>query len=103
MAESISDQLTLYYALDRLAFFFSRDFVGVEGQDYIVTLSSGDLRGTNPANAADRHNAVMLEAWRLRQVIAEATRVRAAQTKARAKRRKIVTTPTASQATVSPI
>jgi len=31
----------------------------------IGRLSAGDLRGTNPANPADRHNAVMLEAWDL--------------------------------------
>lgn len=35
-------------------------------QAYIDELSTGALRGTNPTNPADRHNAVMAEAERIR-------------------------------------
>jgi hypothetical protein len=42
--------------------------IGVWPTRYIETLSSGVLRGTNPAHAVDRHNAVMLEAARLREI-----------------------------------
>ena len=67
LSETVTDQRALYRELHRLAFIASHTFVGIPGQDYINMLSSGDLRGTNPSNAADRHNAVMLEALRLRQ------------------------------------
>ena len=47
---------------------FSREpgRIMLSGQAYIDELSAGVLRGTNPANAADRHNAVMMEAERIR-------------------------------------
>ena len=82
----------------------SREAVSLRGQDYIATLSSGDLRGTNPANPADRHIAVMLEALRSRQVLAQATNTRTARRKARAQPWKTAATAKAKprQATASP-
>jgi len=52
---------------DRRAFTFADDFAGSPALDDVERLSSGDLRGTNPGNPADRHNAVILEALRLRE------------------------------------
>jgi hypothetical protein len=71
MNEAIPEQTLLYDELHRLAFGGAMNFAPIPGRDspaqcYIETLSAGALRGTNPANAADRHNAVMLEAERLR-------------------------------------
>ncbi len=82
MDATLSDQLMLYSGIAHLAFLLSSDVVSVRGEDYIATLSSGDLRGTNPANSADRHNAVMLEAARWRQVVARAKNRRASRTRA---------------------
>jgi hypothetical protein len=82
MDATLSDQLMLYSGIAHLAFLLSSDVVSVRGEDYIATLSSGDLRGTNPANSADRHNAVMLEAARWRQVVARAKNKRASRTRA---------------------
>jgi hypothetical protein len=67
MREAVGEQTAIYEELHRLAFTFADDFVGSLALDYVERLSSGDLRGTNPDNAAHRHNAVMLEAWRLRE------------------------------------
>lgn len=66
MLESVRDQVTLYEEIHRAAFGVTRDFVGGLGEEYMTMLASGALRGTNPANAADRHDAVMLEAAWLR-------------------------------------
>ena len=66
-AETIPDEAMAYSELDRLAYSFSPDFIGILAEDYIDALSAGDLRGTNPTNPADRHIAVILEAGRLRQ------------------------------------
>ncbi len=41
------------------------DPLGYPAEPETGRLSAGDLRGTNPANPAGRHNAVMLEAWDL--------------------------------------
>jgi TniQ len=82
MDATLSDQLMLYSGIAHLAFLLSSDVVSVRGEDYIATLSSGDLRGTNPANSADRHNAVMLEAARWRQVVARAKNKRASRIRA---------------------
>lgn len=60
--ESVRDQARIYAGLYDKLFGLSDEHVGLLGLDYIDVLSSGDLHGTNPANAADRHNAVMLEA-----------------------------------------
>ena len=43
----------------------TQDPLGYRAGLAVDRLSAGDLRGTNPANPADRHNAVMLEAWDL--------------------------------------
>lgn len=64
--DTIADQGVLYDEIHHLAFGIMNGGFGWLGQEYIEALSSGDLRGTNPTNAAERHNAVMLEAWRLR-------------------------------------
>jgi hypothetical protein len=42
------------------------DYISFRERDYVAALSSGDLRGTNPANAAARHDAVMLTAYNQR-------------------------------------
>lgn len=64
MPEAVRGQAMFYDEIDRVAFGISGDFVGVLGQHTIETLSAGDLRGTNPANAAARYAAIMLGAWR---------------------------------------
>jgi hypothetical protein len=66
MLEAVREQTAIYEELHRLAFTLADDFVGPLALDYLERLSSCDLRGTNPDNAAHRHNAIMLEAWRLR-------------------------------------
>jgi hypothetical protein len=60
------EQTAIYEEFYRHAFLLANDFVGLFGQDYITQLSSGDLRGTNPDNAAHRYHAAILEAWRIR-------------------------------------
>jgi hypothetical protein len=60
--EAVREQTAIYEELHRLAFTFADDFIGPLAADYLEWLSSGDLRGTNPDNAAHRHNAIMLEA-----------------------------------------
>jgi hypothetical protein len=72
MYDAVEEQAMLYDELHRLTFGTAVNFAPARGREeldrgYIETLSSGVLRGTNPANAADRHNAVMLEAARLRE------------------------------------
>jgi hypothetical protein len=65
MREAVGEQAAIYEELHRLAVTVADDVAGSPALGYIERLSSGDLRGTNPDNAAHRHNAVMLEAWRL--------------------------------------
>jgi hypothetical protein len=72
MSDAIPEQAMLYDELHRLTFGTAVNFAPAPGREdlgrgYIETLSSGVPCGTNPANAADRHNAVMLEAARLRE------------------------------------
>ena len=72
MNNAVQEQAMLYDEIHRLTFGTAVNFAPAPGREdlgrgYIETLSSGVLRGTNPANAADRHNAVMLEAARLRE------------------------------------
>jgi hypothetical protein len=63
--ETVTDQIILYQTLATLLFSAGRDHSTIRGEEYIEELSSGALRGTNPANAADRHYAIMSEAWRI--------------------------------------
>jgi hypothetical protein len=72
LSDAVQEQAMLYDEIHRLVFGTAVNFAPARGRedlgrDYIETLSSGVLRGTNPANAADRHNAVMLEVARLRE------------------------------------
>jgi hypothetical protein len=85
------------------AVFLSSDVVSVRGEDSIATRSSGGLCGTNPANSADRHIAVVLQAARWRQVVARAKNC-ASRTRARVLVPKAAATSTvaASQAAASP-
>ena len=80
MPETRLDQMTVVAALMCILFSTGPDRITILGEEYIDALSFGALRGTNPANPADRHDAVMLEAWRIR----EAT----GRSKARAKHRR---------------
>lgn len=73
--DSVGDQNTLYAALDRLApkrdnpdawHGDNDDSISWHERDYVAALSSGDLHGTNPADAATRLAALMLAAWDLR-------------------------------------
>jgi len=68
---SVRDQRVVYARLFRLAVEShypinwceaGSDPIGCRERDYIAVLSSGDLRGTNPADAAARHDALMLAA-----------------------------------------
>ena len=62
MDATTSDQLMLDCGIAHRA--VMSDVVSVRGEDSIATRSSGGLRGTNPANSADRHIAVVLQAAR---------------------------------------
>jgi hypothetical protein len=72
--DSVGDQDTLYAALDRLApkrdsyhaWHGDDDAVSWHEFEYVAALSSGDLRGTNPTDAATRLAALMLAVWDLR-------------------------------------
>jgi len=70
MAETIADQVMVYCVLACVAVPVPFEGVTSDGREYIDHLSSGVLRGTNPANAADRLRAVTLEAWRHRKAFA---------------------------------
>ncbi|MBV8337794.1 MAG: TniQ family protein [Alphaproteobacteria bacterium] len=72
MPETVTDQTILYQTLFTLLFSFGRDHITIRGEEYIEELSSGALRGTNPANAADPHNAIISEAWRICRAAARA-------------------------------
>jgi hypothetical protein len=67
LREAVGEQTAIYDERHRLVFTCADDFARSAALDYAERLSSGDLRGTNPGNPADRHNAVMLEALRLRE------------------------------------
>jgi hypothetical protein len=72
MNDAIQEEAMLYEELHRLTFGTAVNFAPARGREdlgrgYIETLSSGVPRGTNPASAADRHNAVMPEAVRLHE------------------------------------
>jgi len=64
-ADQRRNPLLTHSHLDNLIRQCSPDPLGYPAGPEIGRLSAGDLRGTNPANPADRHNAVMLEAWDL--------------------------------------
>jgi TniQ len=73
--DSVGEQDTLYAALDRLApkpnslhawHGHDDDYVSWHERNYVEGLSSGDLRGTDPTNAAARLAALALAAWDLR-------------------------------------
>lgn len=66
MAETVRDQQMLFAALLCLLFPAEPDRSMMSAQAYIDERSAGALRGTNPANPADRHHAVLVEAWRIR-------------------------------------
>lgn len=66
MTETVRDQQMLYAALMCTLFPTGRRRGMRSGQAYIDELSAGTLRGTNPANPADRHHAVLMEARRIR-------------------------------------
>jgi hypothetical protein len=75
MRDSIGEQDTLYAALDRLApkpnslhASHSDDYVSWPERNYVAALSLGDLRGTDPTNAAARLAALALAVWDLRYV-----------------------------------
>jgi len=70
MAETIADQVMVYCVLACVAVPVPSEGVTSDGREYIDHLSSGVLRGTNPANAADRLHAITLEAWRHRKAFA---------------------------------
>ena len=66
MPETLRDQQLLFAALRRMLFCREPERIAPAGQATIDALAAGSLRGTNPANPAERHNAVMMEAWRIR-------------------------------------
>ena len=66
-SETLEDQSRLYDELQRRVSDATAGFAEFRLHDTVRKLSVGDLRGTNPTNAADRHNAVMVEAWELRR------------------------------------
>ena len=96
--QTTHDQVLVYHQLERLAFSISPDVIGILAEEYIDELSASDLRGTNPANPADRHNAIMEEGWRLYGAWEQARAARAAERRARVKRRKAATESAATVA-----
>jgi hypothetical protein len=66
MPETLHDQKILFAGLSCMLFAGESEHIMLAGQAYIDELSAGALRGTNPANPAERHHAVMVEADRLR-------------------------------------
>jgi len=66
MTETVRDQQMIYAALMCTLFPTKPGRIMMWGQAYIDELSAGALRGTNPANPADRHHAVIVEARRIR-------------------------------------
>jgi hypothetical protein len=66
MPETVRDQQMLFAGLACMLFSGEPGRIMISGQAYIDELSAGALRGTNPANPADRHHAVMMEASRIR-------------------------------------
>jgi hypothetical protein len=66
MTETVRDQQMLFAALMGMLLSTESGRSMTSGQAYIDELSAGALRGTNPANPADRHHAVIVEAWRIR-------------------------------------
>ena len=82
LGETIRDQMLVYHQLERLAFSISPDVIGILAEEYIDELSASDLRGTNPANPADRHNAITAEGWRLYGAWEQARAARAAERRA---------------------
>src|SRR5271157_6197061 len=70
LSEAIADQMMLYSGLACVTVPAWSDSVTDHGQEYVTELVSGSLRGTNPANAADRLRAVTLEAWQHRKAFA---------------------------------
>jgi len=65
MIETVRDQQMLFAALMCMLFPTEPSRSMMSAQAYIDDLSAGALRGTNPANPADRHHAVIVEAWRI--------------------------------------
>ena len=65
MPETLQDQKILFAGLTCMLFFSEPLRIMMSAQAYIHKLSTGALRGTNPANPAERHYAVMAEAERL--------------------------------------
>jgi hypothetical protein len=74
MRDSVGEQDALYAALDRLApksnslhdWYGYDDHIAWHEHSYVAALSSGDLRGTDPADAATRLAALALAVWDLR-------------------------------------
>ena len=84
MPETLQDQKILFAGLTCMLFSSEPLRIMMSGQAYIHELSTGALRGTNPANPAERHYAVMAEAERIRDA--------AVRPRARAKGRRRATT-----------
>jgi hypothetical protein len=66
MTETVRDQQMLFAALMCMLLSTEPGRSMMSAQAYIDELSAGALRGTNPANPADRHHAVIVEARRIR-------------------------------------
>lgn len=66
LSETIKDQSRVYDELHRRVSDAAAGFAEYSLYEFVRTLSAGKLRGTNPTNAAERHNTVMAEAWALR-------------------------------------
>jgi hypothetical protein len=66
MPETLRDQQMLFAGLMSLLIPGEPAGIATAAQAYIDELSAGALRGSNPANPADRHNAVMMAARRIR-------------------------------------
>ncbi len=84
LPETLQDQKILFAGLMCILFSSEPEPIMPAGQAYLDELSVGASRGTNPANPADRHAAVMVKAERIRDA--------ATGPRARAKGRRRATT-----------
>jgi hypothetical protein len=82
LRETIQDQSRVYDELHRRVSDAAAGFAEYSLYELIQRLSAGKLRGTNPTNAAERHNTVMAEAWALRNGPADQARLAAAARRA---------------------
>lgn len=90
MDKLIAAQTVIYTRIERLAFFCNVDFISPFVADYLKFLATAGLRGTNPANTADRVACVIQE---YRRIIDADAALRRKPAHAAGRKQPAVTTP----------